>query len=71
MDIISEAQWRQQDAIDHALAARKPPRAGLTHCAVLTCREPITPLRQRLGAQLCIDCQQRAEREAQQWAHEG
>ena len=71
MDIIDVAQRRQQEAIDQALAARKPAAAGRTTCANLTCGEPITPVRRQMGAQLCLDCQQRLEREAQRWAHGG
>ena len=71
MDIIDVAQRRQQEAIDHALASRKPAGPGRTTCANLTCGEPISPMRQAMGAQRCLDCQQRAEREAQRWAHTG
>lgn len=34
-------------------AAKAP---GLTHCEQIDCRAPITPLRQNMGARLCIDC---------------
>lgn len=72
MDVIDVAQRRQQEEIDHALAAaraaftRQPGRAT---CAMVDCGEPISVCRTALGAQLCLDCQQRAEREAQQCAH--
>lgn len=71
MDVIDVAQRRQQEQIDQAVAARKPAPPGRVTCANLACGEPITPVRQQLGAQLCLDCQQRAEREAQQWARGG
>lgn len=59
------AQARQQQDIDHALAARTAPRAGRTHCAHDDCGEPIAAFRQQLGAVLCIDCQRDHERSAQ------
>lgn len=69
MDMINVAQRRQQEEIDHALAARASRTAtGRTHCAKADCGEPIAPMRPQLGAQLCIDCQRRAEREAQSCA---
>lgn len=40
-------------------AANKPP---LTHCE--ECEEPITPARQALRLQLCLDCARRRERVA-------
>lgn len=44
----------------HAVAAvLAPRRAGRSECA--DCGEPITALRQSMGAQLCIDCQTEAE----------
>lgn len=64
-EVIDVAQQRQQDDIDLALAARKPARAGRATCANVQCGEPIAPLRQNMGAQLCIDCQRDAERSAQ------
>lgn len=66
--MIDVAQRRQQGEIDHALAHRAPARPGLTQCERLDCGEPITAFRQALGARLCIDCAQAAEREAQRWA---
>lgn len=71
MDVIDVAQRRQQEEIDHALAAARQAFAaapGRTECAAPGCDEPIDPLRTRLGAQLCLDCQERAERAAQQCA---
>lgn len=68
MDVIDVAQQRQLDDIDHALAARQPRRMGLTHCEVPECGEPISALRQHMGARLCIDCQQAWERGAQSCA---
>lgn len=68
MDVIDTSQRRQQEEIDHALAERKPPGEGRTHCANLDCGEPIVTLRQQMGAVLCIDCQRDAERETRQCA---
>ncbi|WEN13684.1 hypothetical protein PY254_10540 [Rhodanobacter sp. AS-Z3] len=61
MDVIDVAQRRQQEDIDHVLASRKPTGAGRTHCANLDCGEAIAPIRQQMGATLCIDCQRDAE----------
>lgn len=68
MDTIDVAQRRQQEEIDHALLARPALSAGRAHCANLDCGEPIAPVRQQMGATLCIDCQRAIEREAQQCA---
>lgn len=68
MDVIDVAQRRQQEEIEHALKARKPVSAGLTHCSSANCDEPISALRQTIGARHCIDCANAHEREAQRWA---
>jgi RNA polymerase-binding transcription factor DksA len=68
MDDIDVAQRRQQEAIDHALAARPIPKAGRSHCEMMVCRQPISPERQRLGAVLCIECQRDAEHTARSCA---
>jgi len=68
MDVIEAAQRRQQDDIDHALAGRAPRKAGRATCANLDCGALILPVRQQMGAQLCIACQRDAEREAQRCA---
>jgi len=65
MDMIDLAQQRQQDEVDHALQARAPAPPGRTHCANMDCGEPILPVRQQMGAQLCIDCQRASERATQ------
>jgi hypothetical protein len=66
MDVIELAQQRQMDEVAHALVARPvPAQPGRAHCANLDCGEPIAPVRQQMGAQLCIDCQRDAERETQ------
>jgi len=67
-DVIDLAQQRQQEDIELALAARAAPKPGRTCCANLSCREPIAPARQALGAQLCLECQLIHERSAQQCA---
>jgi hypothetical protein len=63
-DTIDLAQDQQHD-IALALAGRAPRSIGRSHCANADCGEPIAPLRQQLGAVLCIDCQRDAERSAQ------
>lgn len=68
MDTIDLAQARQQDDVDHALAARRPVKPGTDFCVMLDCGEPITAARKALGATRCVDCQVDAEREAQRWA---
>lgn len=68
MDVIDVAQKRQQEEIDHALAARRAPSQGLAHCDALDCGEPISAMRQQLGARLCIDCLTAQEQEARRWA---
>jgi RNA polymerase-binding transcription factor DksA len=69
VDTIDVAQRRQQEEIDHALAARvSRTENGRTHCANADCGEPIASVRQQMGAQLCIDCQRAVERGAQSCA---
>lgn len=62
-DVIDVAQRRQQEEIDHALAARKPvTELPLRLCCVNPdCGEPISDVRQLMHAQLCLDCQRDAE----------
>lgn len=69
MDTIDVAQRRQQDDIDHALAARSPAGEGRPTCA--ECGEAISELRQQMGAVRCLECQRDCEREAQSWARKG
>ena len=68
MDTIDLAQARQQDDIDHALAARKAAKPGTDVCTVEDCGEPISAARKAMGATRCVDCQADVEREAQRWA---
>lgn len=65
--MIDVAQRRQMDDIEHALAARMPKTQGLTHCAQPECGEPISALRQEMGARLCMDCASAREQGAQRW----
>lgn len=56
----------QQLAADHAadsLArhADREQRVGRSHCANLDCGEPVSDVRRKLGAQLCLDCAQAEE----------
>ena len=64
MDVIDVAQRRQLEEIELALAARPVAKQGRPHCRNTACAEPITPQRQALGAQLCIDCQRAVEHKA-------
>lgn len=61
-DEADRAADLQQAEIDRALAAhaRKVPGEGRHDCA--RCGEPISALRRRDGARLCMDCQVNAER---------
>ena len=68
MDTIDLAQARQQDEVDHALAARRSPKPGTDFCVVDDCGEPISPARKAMGATRCVECQSDHEREAQRWA---
>lgn len=68
MDAIDVAQLRQQEDIEHALQARQQSGKGLPFCSMLDCCEPISELRQRMGARLCIDCAKANEQEARRWS---
>lgn len=68
MDTIDLAQARQQEDIDHAIAARKVTRPGTDLCTTDDCGEPISPQRKAMGATRCVDCQADHEREALRWA---
>lgn len=68
MDLAGMAQRRQQEEIEHALQARKPVAQGLAVCSMLECDEPISALRQAMGARLCIECAKAQEQEAQRWS---
>lgn len=67
MDLADVAQRRQQEDIDHALQGRRPIGPGRAVCSKKECDEPISALRQNMGARLCIQCAQDAEQEAQRW----
>lgn len=71
MDTIDEAQRRQMEEIEHALANRHCLVAGLTHCEQSDCGEPISAMRQAMGARLCVDCATAHEMEARRWAPRG
>jgi RNA polymerase-binding transcription factor DksA len=68
VDAIDLAQARQQDDIDHALAARKVSGPGADFCTMEDCGEPISEQRKAMGATRCVDCQADHEREALRWA---
>lgn len=65
MDLTEEASRRQMEEVEHALAARPALGTGRSHCGNADCGAPIAPVRQQMGAQLCIDCQRAVERGAQ------
>ena len=67
MDSIDLAQARQQDDIEHALAARKTVAPGTDVCVAADCGEAISPARKAMGATRCLDCQADHERRAQRW----
>lgn len=62
-DAMDQVQQLVDDTASDALRrhADRPQRAGLTHCEVADCREPIAPRRTALGARLCMECQQEQE----------
>jgi len=67
-DLIDVAQRRQLETIEQSLANRPTMGKGLSHCEVPACGEPISPMRQAMGATRCVECQTAYEREAQRWA---
>lgn len=67
-DLIDVAQRRQLETIEHALANRPAARTGLAQCEAPGCGEPISPMRQAMGATRCVECQTAHEQEAQRWA---
>lgn len=71
MDIIDQAQARQQQDIDIALAARKQRARGPANCTNADCGEAISELRRDMGAHLCIDCKRAAQLRARLWAGSG
>ena len=62
-DAMDHVQQHVEDSASDALRrhADRPRTQGRMDCAVADCREPITPERTALGAQLCMECQQEAE----------
>lgn len=68
VDTIDLAQARQQEDVEHALAARKPTQPGTDVCTVDDCDEPISLQRKAMGARRCVSCQEDHEREALRWA---
>ncbi len=56
------------DAMERHRAGTGLKRAGLTHCEIGGCGEPIEPKRTNLGARLCSDCQYEADIRARQYA---
>ena len=64
-DIIDHANDQAERSLAIHLHNATAARAHQRGCAECTdCGEPITPLRQSVGAVLCIDCQQHAEVQA-------
>jgi RNA polymerase-binding transcription factor DksA len=58
-DFMDAVQEREQQSRDIALASIKPASNGLPFCE--TCDAAISPLRQGLGARLCLQHQQELE----------
>lgn len=61
-DLMDHVQDRVQRDLDVAIAVAQKRRAGLPECEI--CDEPISTLRQSLGARLCVAHQEDAERQA-------
>jgi RNA polymerase-binding transcription factor DksA len=54
-DIADQAAAYQERMNAAAVAAVRVSGTGATHC--VECAEPISELRQRMGARRCMDCQ--------------
>ena len=71
-DAVDRAQALSEallaDALQRQLATAPARQAGLTHCEILDCREPIPAERTRLGARLCDDCEREAQIRRAQFA---
>lgn len=63
-DFMDHVQDRVQRDLDVALSSATARQEGLAECAV--CDAPISPLRQGLGARLCLAHQEEQERRAAQ-----
>jgi RNA polymerase-binding transcription factor DksA len=65
VDAIDRAVAAEERQLEDALAhhARRAKPAGRETCANLDCEAPIAPMRQEMGAQLCIDCAREEERQ--------
>lgn len=51
--------------------AQRPRMVGLAFCADEACGEPVSPERQAMGAQLCLECQSTAEARAAHFGKRG
>lgn len=60
MDHVQDLALREQEQC--AATVRMQAKLGRSRCA--ECDEPIAPMRQQMGARLCVDCQTDAEHAA-------
>ena len=69
-DWVDAAQDLQQRETDAVLARhqQRHVRARLTHCERHDCGEPVMPERTRLGARLCVDCEEEDRKRAAHFA---
>lgn len=67
MDDADRVQLMEARQLANALDrhAHRKQSAGRVTCANLDCGAAIAPLRQQIGAQLCIDCARAEEAQAQ------
>lgn len=65
VDFIDRAVAAEERQLEDALAhhARRAKPTGRETCENVDCGEPIAPLRQQMGARLCIDCAREEERQ--------
>ena len=59
MDDVDRANETAQAELDRLIARARPQREGRPDCQ--DCGDPVSPLRQGLGAVRCLDCQEYAE----------
>lgn len=69
-DEIDQSVELQAAELDNAIAAhrRAASMAKASTCCT-ECDEPISPLRQSLGAHLCMDCQHEFEMASRRYGH--
>ena len=69
-DKIDTSVEIQAAQLDDAIAAHRRAVSASKACEFCTeCGESISPLRQQLGAHLCIDCQHESEAAQRRFSH--